>query len=160
MTRLKLAVVLLFLFSVGTTAQTEYEYGQPSDMKGLTKIYIDTKGNIKDRETIVKEFEKGKIGVQAVDSKDLAEIIIDFNTTESKQAVARTITNTYDPKYSVNVVSNVKVVSGEAMVTIKGQTTSNRRVVMNFNGGRKDPAAAFAKEFIKAYRTANGIKKG
>jgi hypothetical protein len=130
----------------------DYEYGKFEDLKGLKTVYIDTRGNIKDRNEIIQEFEKAKLDLVIVDERESADIIINFQSSENTQAVSRTLQNTYDPKYNVNVVSRVKLISGDAMVTIKGKSKDKPRVIMNFNGGRRNPAEKFAKEFVKLYQ--------
>ena len=153
-----LFLILILLLPVSTALCQEYEYGKPEEMNGLTKIFIDTKGDLKDRDRIIEEIEKSGVALKVVDLKSDAELFIDFNTSVSKQAVGRTITNTYDPRFSVNVVSEQKVKIGEGKVTIRGKSSDNPRVVMNFDGGKRNPASAFVKEFIKAYQKANKMK--
>lgn len=147
--------ILVFGLSLNLNAQEknqDFEYGKFEDLKGLKSVYIDTNGNIKDRNEIIEEFEKANLGLTVVDERETAEIIINFESSASNQAVSQTIQNPSDPKFSVNVVSRVKLVTGEAMVTIKGKSPNKTRVVMNFNGGRRNPAEKFAKEFVKLYR--------
>lgn len=146
---------LFFGLSINICSQTkeqEFEYGKFEDLKGLKTVYIDTRGNIKDREEIIQEFEKANLGLNIVDEKESADIVINFESSASKQAVSQNIQNPVDPRFNVSVVSRVKLVTGEAMVTIKGKSPDKLRVVMNFNGGRRNPAEKFAKEFVKLYR--------
>jgi hypothetical protein len=154
--------VFTVLFVIGFLAYSasaqDFEYGKPEELKGLVAVYVDTHGNLKDRDKIVQEISEANLGLKVVESKQEAEVFIDFSTESSKQAVSRTIKNTYDDRYSVNVTSRVIVKIGDGRVTIKGKTSNNPRVVMSFNGGNNNPAAAFVKDFIKAYKKANSIK--
>ncbi len=152
-----ISVIFIALFASFAVAQ-EYEYGKPDDLKGLTTVYIDTHGNIKDREKIIEEIKKAKLDLTAVDAKSDATIFINFSTTTSRQAVGRTIVNPVDPQYNAHVVSEYDLEAGDGMVTVKGKSPTVPRVVLNFHGGRRNPAGDFVKKFIKAYKEANGLK--
>lgn len=151
---------ILFLIGVlgGTILAQDFEYGKPEELKGLIAVYVDTGGDLKDRNKIVEKINEANIGLRVVDSREDAEIFIKFETETSKQAVSRTIKNTYDDRFSVNVTSKETVKIGDGRVTIKGKTSDNPRVVMSFDGGNKNPAAAFVKDFIKTYKKANNLK--
>ena len=138
---LPLAFVLAFAFSA--FAQ-EYEYGSPSELKGLKKVFIDTRADLKNRERIVRELAESKLGFEIVAESKEAEILLVF---ESDFAI----------------VDHKKRSAGKGFVFIQGKTSERLRVVMNFEAVKdlaveKKPAAKFAARFVKAYKKANGLK--
>lgn len=151
---------LFFLIgSLGfTVIAQDFEYGKPEELKGLTTVYIDTGGDLKDRNKIVERIAEANVGLKVVDTRDEAQIFLEFVTETSKQAVSRTIKNTYDDRFSVNVTSKVTVKIGDGRVTIRGKSSENPRVVMSFKGGNNNPASAFVKDFLKTYKKANNLK--
>lgn len=148
-------LLMIAFLSLSVLGQEKYEYGTNEEMKGLKSVYISTQGNIKERQTITEELTK--IGLVVADEAESADMIIDFTSSTNTSAVSKTIVNTSDPAYSTQVTERVKTKTGTAIVTIKGKKLP--RVVFNFEGGRRNPAEKFAKEFVKIYMKANGISK-
>ncbi len=137
------ALLILPLCLMSSVHPQDYDYGKPEEMKGLTKIFIDTDGDMKNRDRITEEVERAKLGVQLLDGADGAEIIVRYVNSKERSAARKT----------VNV--------GEAKVlVVKGERL---RVVMSFrdeerNVFEKKPANNFGKNFVKAYKKANGLK--
>ena len=151
--------LLLVMFSVlvfgATTVAQGYEYGSPTDLKGLTTVYIDTHGNIKDREKIIEGITKANLGLTIAESNSSAQVFLDFNTYQSIQAISTKIPTPLDPRYPVHVIQRVKTIIGVGMVAVRGKTAP--RVIMNFRGSKR-PVSDFVKEFITTYKKANDSK--
>ena len=59
-----LTITLLAFCAPCYAQQDSYAYGQPSDLKGLKKVYVDTGPDTKNRDSIIKELEKAKLGFE------------------------------------------------------------------------------------------------
>jgi hypothetical protein len=156
------AITLLsLLFALVVGAQTSnFEYGKPQELKGLTKVFVDTGGDMKNYERITSEIEKAQLpGLMLLDSPNGAEIVLLF-----KQNIETTISATSRPIYGTSVtrtdVDEQKMLAGEGLVFIPKE--DRRRVLLSFSDVQrafeKKPAVNFAKTFLKAYRKANGLK--
>lgn len=55
-------------------------FGQPSDLQGLKKVYVDTGSDLESRERIIRELNKPELGLTLLDGPDGAEIILDFGS--------------------------------------------------------------------------------
>ena len=81
----------LLAFCAPCYAQRDsYAYGQPSDLKGLKKVYVDTGPDTKNRDSIIKDLEKSKLGFEIVDDKADAEILLGFGAGEVTHSVVAT----------------------------------------------------------------------
>src|ERR1044071_3293686 len=75
----KEAPMLTLLFALLLTSNLlQTEYGKPEELRGLTKVFVDSGGNMKDRERIQNEIRKSGIGVELLDSEAGAEVILKF----------------------------------------------------------------------------------
>jgi N-methylhydantoinase B/oxoprolinase/acetone carboxylase alpha subunit len=147
----------IILIPITTFAQSGIEYGKTSELKGLKKVFVDTGGDMKNRERITKEIEKAKLGIELLDSVDGAEIILDFNSGKEKY-LASVNTN---PQGTVSTPIYRSRNTGEGKVFIVKD--NHLRVVMSFEDEErtvfeKKPATNFAKTFIKAYKKATSSK--
>ena len=126
----------------------EYEYGKPSELKGLTKIYVDTNGNVKDRDRIIEDLHKASIGIAIVDEIGEAEIFLQFGGTRVDRLAGGT---------------TISKPAGTGVVAIRGKTPEKLRIIMNFESTQdkffeKKPTAKFTKGFIEIYKQANELK--
>jgi hypothetical protein len=149
----KILFVLLLLaaFSASVFSQ-EYENGKPSDLKGLTKIFINTGTNLKDRQRIIEQIEKAKLEVTFLDTDDGAEIVMFF---QGKTVVEGVPTGPYGM-----TITRVRLDTGSGMVFVQGKTKP--RLVLSVTNSQqskleKRPVTKFVKEFIKEWKKANGI---
>ena len=87
------AFVLFFGFA--TSAQDVTEFGSPDELKGVTRIYISLvyhgSVELKDRDRIVKEIEKGKkknkiTNLAIVTKPEDAEVILVYSENVESQA--------------------------------------------------------------------------
>ena len=77
---MKLLLSLIFgalLFASAANAQS-YEYGKPSELKGLTKVFIEAGLDLTNRNRIAEVLEKELPDLKIVDSEEEAEFGIIF----------------------------------------------------------------------------------
>lgn len=148
MKKIILATFLLLVLGLVASAQ-EYEYGKPIELKGLTKVFIDTELDAENHDRILETIEKAKLeNLTVVESSADAEFIIMFRGDSENVQIGR---------------ANHKRTTGKGVVTTKSADGKKLRVLLSFEStqdkaGEKKPAAKFAKEFIKEYKMANGLK--
>jgi hypothetical protein len=153
------AVTLLLLFVPASLAQ-ERGYAGPAELKGVRRVYVEA--DEKNRARIVDELRKSKTGVEVVDVRETAELILSFSTDK-----VRTLTGVeIEPEYpGVNdgylsnrasaKYSNVEHAIGSAYVP---SADGGRRVFFMWDGKQKNASEKFADAFLKEYRKANGLK--
>jgi hypothetical protein len=131
--------------------------GKPEEMKGLTKVFVDSGTDLKDRERIVKVIESAKLGLTVLDSAEGAEIILNFVGGER-----RTTVDSYNAVAKIYAPLPITLGFGRGVVyVVRG---GQRRAVLSFkdDGGNhffpKKLATSFGKKFVKAYRRAHNAK--
>jgi hypothetical protein len=150
-----LLILALCLSVVGQT-----EYGKPSELKDLHKVFVDTGGDLKNRERITNEIEKAKLPVELLDSIEGAEIILNFGSQkETRMTGVNTGDNGMGGTRSTPVYRKIPTGTGQVLV-VRGE---HLRIVHSFEDEQttaweRKPATNFGKEFVKAYKKANGIK--
>lgn len=158
---MKFLLWLLVIAAVVTTATAQsLEYGKPSELKGLKKVFVDTGGDMKNRERIQNEIQKANLGVELLDSADGAEVIISFQGGKEKQmSGVNSTTDSYGNTRSIPSYRKITVGAGQVFV-VRGDKL---RVVLSFDDEEKTvfekkPATNFGKTFVKAYKKANDLK--
>jgi hypothetical protein len=141
--KILISTIFILIFALTAFSQ-EYEYGKTSELKGLTKIYINTGTDGQSHDRLVEYIEKVNItGLKIVDSANEAEISIILQTDKIRGGYGM-------------------VEHGKGYVAVKGSDLKKARILINFEavrtsyGGR--PVEKIAKQFIKAYKEANEIK--
>lgn len=144
-------IVLLVSFLLGLSLVTlaqDYDYGKPSELRGLTKVFIDTGVDIENRNRIVKVIEDAKIlGLKILERGEAAEVIISFREDRRPRQVGRT--TRYDR-------------TDEGFVVIAATDGKRMKILMSFEStqdkaGENKPATKFAKDFVKEYKKANTL---
>jgi len=141
---------LLALFATFVAAQDkepEYEYGRPSELKGLTKLFIDTHADTQNYDRLVKEIKATSAlkDLKIVETAEEAEIIILY-----KGDIERVLTPP---------TASLALIQGQALVfVVKG--LNKPRLVMRYGNVQESaweqkPSTKFIKEFAKTYKTAN-----
>ena len=154
-----LGFVLVLATAMSVAAQS-FEYGKPSELKGLKKVFVDTGGDMKNRERILNEIEKANLGLELLDSADRAEVILNFQGGKEKQlSGVNSTTDTYGNTHATPAYRKITVGAGQVFV-VKDQKL---RVVLSFDDEEKTvfekkPATNFGKTFVKAYKKANDLK--
>jgi hypothetical protein len=146
--------LLLTLLLTSNAPQTEY--GKPEELKGLTKVFVDTGGNMKDRERIQNEIRKSRLGVELLDSQDGAEVVLKFGGGK-EELDGGSFGSILFP--GIGVYRTVNVGDGHVYIYRDGKP----RLVMSYEGvethiWEKKPAKNFGKRFVEAYKKANGLK--
>ena len=147
---------VLTAFSAKAQNAPKTEYGRPAELKGVTKIFIDTDGDTEERERMLTEFDKAKIpNLKILDSSDGAEVILYFNA--SKVAYNAGVVNNGSGSMNTQYRSAGKGIAfipkGADTIRVLLSTQS----VKNWAWNAK-PSVKFARDFIEAYKEANGIK--
>lgn len=144
-------MVLIALFASSSFAQSDSPvYGQPSDLKGLKKIFINTGSDTKSRDSIIKDLGKSKFGFEIVDGADEAEIYLGFGADQVASVVWRT-----------SVASRVlSQRTGDGVVRVRAR--GKVRLVLAFEDTQntkweRKPVTNFVREFIKVYKKGNGL---
>ena len=157
--------VVCFL-TVSTASQTpydEFELGKPIELKGLTKVYIETVGDLKEEERIRERIAKAKIpGLEVVDSVDDAEIVL-FFAGGSFRATTGATSNPIGNSVSTTVTT-ISLLAGEGRAFVFSKESGKPRLVLRVanqqdNKAEKRPVTKFVEEFARAYRLANGLPK-
>jgi Mrp family chromosome partitioning ATPase len=146
---LALSAVILLATFVHAQQQPTVEYGKPEELKGVTKIFVDTGTDLKARESIVTEIGKKLPALVVTESAEGAEVVLVFSQKE-------------EPDF-VNGTTTSPIIVGEGRV-VRNVAENRIRVLLSYNTKKRNifqdkPAVKFAREFIKAYLKANGNVK-
>jgi hypothetical protein len=142
-----LASACVLLVSLGAFAQNITEYGQPTELKGVTKIFISLvfggSVELKDRDRIIKEIDNAKrkhkiSNLEIVDRQEEAEVLLIYSEVVDED----------ETKWK-----------GRGLV-VKPLSDGKYRLLMDSNHSQvtrfqKAPATAFGREFMKAYVRVN-----
>ena len=157
MKKLLVALALLILCAGVPMAQTGKTENKPEEMRGLTKVFVNSGTDPNDRERIIKEIESAKLGLTILDSAEGAEIILNFVGGERQTTV-----DYYNAVAKIYAPLPITLAFGRGVVyVVRGD---RRRAVLSFHddGGNhffpKKLATNFGKKFVKAYRRAQGAK--
>jgi hypothetical protein len=119
--------------------------GQPSELNGLTKVFIDA-GESDARNRIKSEIDASKLGLVLVDDAQGAEIIIKYTSGLVAESGG---------SHAANGGMPMSAGRGEVHAVREGRS----RVVLLFDDVRtaaikKEPATRFGRAFVEAYRKA------
>jgi hypothetical protein len=149
--------LILILSAIAFSQEPEpgkFEYGKPEDMRGLKTVYVDTGSDLDERNRIIRLLEKFGSGLKQVDRPSDADILIVYNTTSTRQSYTRTVAGAPGTA-PLSLPGAYTLDSGKGVVTVNGKEPSIRRVVYNFESGRRDPLAGFVRKFVKLYKEVN-----
>ena len=159
MRHLKLLILIICLCPVAQSQ--DFSCGQPSDLKGLKKVYVDTGTDLKSRLRIIRELNRPGLGLTLLDEPESAEVILDFNGRTEHQDEKLTVYVHYPHPHldTLPVHKQLLIGRGRVFVVKDGKPRS----VMSFENTKstfweRDPATNFGRNFRKLYRQANGIK--
>lgn len=154
---------LLIILSAAVFHAQNFERGKASELKGLTKLYINVGSDVERKNLIIDEIEKAKIpGLIIVDAREEAEIVIRFGGNERQVLQDITTNEIIGTEWTMTTVDRRMVRSGRGLVFIAGKDKKLPRIIMTFGGVQdsafeKRPVIRFAKKFVKAYKEANGL---
>lgn len=151
-----LLLLCLFLFP-----QSRVEYGDPSELKGVTKVFVDTGFSKNDRDRIVKELEKqkAKLGkLEVVSTEAEAEVTLSFVARTDKTFVGMSTSRVPNTNTSVSSPAYNDEIAGLGYVY--KPAGDGIRILIEMKDSKstiweRHPATNFARAFIKAYIKAN-----
>ena len=163
MKKLLICSLLMFAFALTTQAQNqEMEYGKPSELKDLTKIYIETMGNVADAERMTERITKAKIpNLVIVEHLKDAEIILIFGGEGVSRETGATVNRVGDSLYANP--TRMKLFAGEGRVFVSSEDGKRARLILRVQNEQetkleKRPVTKFVNEFLKVYKKANDLK--
>lgn len=139
-------------------------YGSPSDLHGLTRVFVDTGTDLRARERIVGELRGAGVALQLVQDASDAEMLLEFGSTVERR-VGGWATNTHSDKdkrhqNSVTTTTEQKIRNGTGTVYVVRD--GRLLIVQSFSDEKgsfleRDPSTNFARAFLRSYREANGL---
>jgi hypothetical protein len=157
--------VLLLLISLPASAQEPVvEYGAPAELRSVSKIFIDTGMDIRQREQIIKEIRKTLPGLTVVSRPEDSDIHLRFMLTDKNTGHNAVYPYPYPPPASGGVavgIPGIDITWREGVGTVLRRVGAGRvRVLLSFRDARgnrfeRKPSTNFAREFVKAYKKAN-----
>ena len=140
------------VLALPAAAQTpKIEYGHPSELQGVQKVFVDTGTDMESRDRIIKEIQKGAPNLTVVSRPEDAEIHLRFYLDdEDNYAVivpARGRVGVSSVRRGAGTV--VKVVDDKRLRVLWSYKDSQRTPV------ERRPSANFGREFVKLYRRYN-----
>ena len=140
------------VFALPAPAQTTaIEYGHPSELQGVQKVFVDTGTDMESRDRIIKEIQKGAPNLTVVSRPEDAEIHLRFYLEdEDNYAVivpARGRVGVSSVRRGSGTV--VKIVNDKRLRVLWSHKDSQRTVL------ERRPSVNFGREFVKLYRRYN-----
>lgn len=137
-------------------------YASASDLRGFTRVFVDTGADVRARKRIIRELRSSGIALELVQDARDAQILLEFGASVERR-VSGWVTNTRRDKdkrreESVTTPTEQKIRSGTGTVyAIRGGRLS---IVESFADEKRifferDPATNFARAFLRLYRGAN-----
>ncbi|MFY9222752.1 MAG: hypothetical protein WAQ98_08795 [Blastocatellia bacterium] len=159
--RFSLSLLIWAFLAVTALAQT-FDYGDPSELRGVTKVFVFTGSELEVRENIIKNIKKKLPNLEFTSSADDAEIALVF-AADVNTFISGINSN---PNYNGGVTSTPNyrsVVNGSGLV-FKNGSNGRLRLLMQYGDSRttifeRRPSTNFAKAFVKAYEKANKDNK-
>jgi hypothetical protein len=176
-------LLLLILFvTVKSQAQSAIEYGEREELKGITKIFVDTGTDLSGRENIIKIIKIDLPAVIVVSRVEEAELVLIYssdsysilsgisssrNSSTTGNVSVWGNTATYSGQTTSTSTSTPiyrKVTDGEGLV-VKFTNSGRPRLLMNFKDTQKSvlerrPSTNFARKFVRVYKEVNASSVG
>ncbi len=140
------------VFALPAAAQNPtIEYGHPSELQGVKKVFVDTGTDLESRDRIVKEIQKGAPNLTVVSRPEDADIHLRFYLED-------------EDNYAVIVPAKGRVgvasVRRGAGTVVKAVDDKRTRVLWSYKDSQRTvlerrPSANFGREFVKLYRRYN-----
>ena len=168
MKRITLTFLCMVFFTVIACAQRPtIEYGSPSELKGVTKIFIDTGTELEVRSNIIKEINKSQKKMPnliVVNSPEEADVILVFAADSSSYMSGVTTNPPIDEGGATTSTPTYRTVVAGGGYVIKPVSANRVRILMDFGDSRttrfeRRPSTNFARKFVKEYLKANSETK-
>src|SRR6266545_4524808 len=156
MRRLPILLALFAVLAPLSLAQNDsYAYGQPSDLKGLKKVYVDSGPDTKSRDKIIKNLENSKLGFEIVDEEKDAEILLGYGAGSVSRKVVGSVVGS-------SVIMREKTQRTGAGVVVALNARGKDRLVHSFEDVQnskweRNPVENYIREFIKVYKKGNDL---
>ena len=139
-------------------------YGSVSDLRGLTRLFVDTGTDVRARDRIIRELRSSGVELEVVQDARDAQILLEFGASVERR-VSGWVTNSRRDKdkrreESVATPTEQKIQAGAGTVyVVRGGRLS---IVESFTDEKRifferDPATNFARAFLRIYRGVNGL---
>jgi hypothetical protein len=152
MTTVSRLVLAFFCCAVTVCAQNStVEYGSPSELHGVKKLFVDTGVDAELRNSIVKEIQKGLPDLIIASSPEDADIHLRFALDEERSY------GVIVPARGRVGVSSGKIGAGAVLKVINEKRV---RVLWSYKDAQRTflerrPSTNFGREFVKLYRRYN-----
>lgn len=153
-----ICILLICVSAIAMNAQDDkVELGHPSEMKGLTKLFIDTQADIKTYDRLLKEIKS---------NKDLRAIVVTTNLKEADM-IMKFFAGTQRQEVPASIFApqgGITLNQGEGQIYIGSEDGTKPRILMRYYNSQESdweqkPTTKFIKEFGKAYKAANAPQK-
>jgi hypothetical protein len=128
------------------------EYGDTSELKGVEKIFIDTKTDLDLRKIIGIEIHKRLPKLQIVSRPEDSDIHLRFYYDKETYPSA---TEPYPRIIPIPVAIVEKVIDKDRVRILMGYKGNRPSKRIIFGPSRTSPETSFAEEFVKVYLEAN-----
>jgi len=155
-------VTLIFLFvgaiTSGVQAQDQIiEYGDTSELKGVTRIFIDTRGDADMRKMIGLEIHKKLPNLEIVSKPEESDVHLRFYYEKEPYATSTPFPYPYPHPYPIPSTGYVlapvslveKIISKDRVRVLMGSKGYRTRVI-----SLRRPESKFVGDFVKAYLEA------
>ena len=140
--------LLVLTFASPVLAQAPIiEYGQPDELRGVTKVFVDTSLDAQQREVFVKEIKKQLPDLEVVSRPEESDIHLRFFLREDRDGRTEGVGT---------VVKLIDANRVRALCSFEDNLSPiyERHSIKNYGIERTMPLN-FAREFVKAYKKAN-----
>lgn len=141
--------LMVLMFALPVLAQTPIiEYGQTDELRGVTKVFVDTGLDYQQRGVVVKEIKKQLPDLEIVSSPGESDIHLRFFLKERRDGRTEGIGT---------VIKLIDAKRARALLSFKEDLSPiyERNSIKSYGIEHIMPLK-FAKEFVKAYKKANG----
>jgi hypothetical protein len=141
--------LLVLAFALPVLAQAPIiEYGQPDELRGVTKAFVDTGLNAQQRGIVVREIQKQLPDLEIVTRPEESDIHLRLSLKETRDG------RTEGAGAVVKLIGGNRV---RALYSFKDDLSPlyEQHSIKNFGTERLMPLR-FAREFVKVYKKANG----
>ena len=140
--------LLVLTFASPVLAQAPItEYGQPDELRGVTKVFVDTSLDAQQRGVIVREIKKQLPDLEVVSRPEESDIHLRFFLKEARDGRTEGVGT---------VVKLIDANRARALYSFEDSLSPlyEQHSIKNYGIERTMPLR-FAREFVKAYKKAN-----
>ena len=142
-----LSLLVLTLASTVLAQSPIIEYGQPVELRGVTKVFVDTSLDAQQRDVVVKEIKKQLPNLQVVSRPEESDIHLRFFLKEETDGRTEGVGT---------VVKLIDANRARELYSFKDNLSPlyEQHSIKSYGIERIMPLR-FAREFVKAYKKAN-----